>query len=121
MIPKHIKKLQSTSRDLRVMSINANTLLVESQSDNVNNHIVTVRFLPNGEVHATCDCEWSQFNGVACSHIMAALEHIASRKGRTLSFWKSEADARRQKHRIFRLTNRTGKTGEAVWITSRED
>lgn len=119
MRPKRIKQLQAKSRNLRVMSITPNKLVVESRSNEFNNHIVTVEFLPGGEVRTGCTCEWSQFRGIACAHTMAALEHLAAQKGRTLSFWLTEDDARRQRHRIFALKNREHPDGEGVWITSR--
>lgn len=118
MKPKQIKFIQAKSRDMHVMHINPTTLLVESQSDDLNNHVVRVQFMPNGEVRTECTCEWSQYHGVACAHTMAALEHLAERKGRTLSFWLTENDARRQKQRIFYLTHRKHPT-DGVWITSR--
>jgi hypothetical protein len=50
---------------------------------------------------------------------MAALEFLASSKGRKLSFWSTLEEAKRQKHRVFFLTA-SGKRGEdGVWITSR--
>jgi len=50
---------------------------------------------------------------------MAALEHLAARKGRRLSFWLSEDDARRQKRRVFFMPDKRQKNG--VWITSRSE
>lgn len=51
---------------------------------------------------------------------MAALETLAASKGRTLSYWLTEDQARRQRHRRFFLT-RAGERQqvEGVWITSR--
>jgi hypothetical protein len=117
MIPKQIKKIQARSRDLKVMPINPRTFVVESRSDEFNNHVVEVQFEPDGEVITRCTCEWAQYHGVACAHVMAALEHLAARKGRRLSFWLTQDDARRQKHRIFYMTN--GEDDDGVWITSR--
>jgi hypothetical protein len=116
--PKLIKKIQARSRDLKVMNINPSTMLVESKSDDLNNHTVTVQFMPNGEVRTNCTCEWSTFKGVACVHTLAALEHLAARKGRTLSFWLTEDDAKRQKQRIFYLTHERD-PDDGIWITSR--
>jgi hypothetical protein len=51
---------------------------------------------------------------------MAALEYLAGMKERTLSFWPTQADARRQKQRVFYLTGSHQNTDtEGVWITSR--
>ncbi len=114
MKPTHIKQLQTTSRDLRVLPLNRHKLVVESRSDPLNSHVVTVRFGNHDAVYTDCTCEWAQYNGVACAHAMAALQFLAARKGRRLSFWLSEADARRQKQRVFTLAG-----DDPVWITSR--
>jgi hypothetical protein len=51
---------------------------------------------------------------------MAALEYLASKKNRRLSFWTSQADARRQKQRVFYLSaGGQDPDDEGVWITSR--
>jgi len=117
MKPKRIKKLQARSRNLKVMTLDARTMVVESRSDEFNNHIVKVRFGRRGNVHTECTCDWSKYNGMACAHTMAALEHLASRKGRRLSFWLREDEARRQKQRVFYMEG--GEPEEGVWITSR--
>ena len=119
MRPKRIKTLQARSRDLNVMSLSPRTFVVESRSNEYQNHIVRVQFLSGEEVKATCTCPWSQHDGVACAHVMAALEHLAARKGRRLSFWLSEDDARRQKRRVFFMPDKRQKNG--VWITSRSE
>lgn len=118
MIPRNMKKLQHESRDLRVSRINKNTFAVESTTTPTANHIVTVTFGPDGHsVKARCTCEWAAHNGLACVHVMAALEYLANCKERTLSFWRTLDDARRQKNKTFHLTN----DREGVWITSRND
>ncbi len=117
MRPTQIKTLQARSRDLNVMSLNPRTFVVESRSNEYQNHIVHIDFLPDDEVKATCTCPWSQYNGVACAHAMAAMEYLAARKGRRLSFWLTEDDARRQKRRVFFMPDRRDDDG--VWITSR--
>lgn len=116
MKPKNIKQLQSQSKKLRVWMVNRHTYAVESKTKNSALHLVTVRFERGGVVHARCTCPWAQHSGVACSHVMAALDYLANQKGRTLSFWQSEEDAQRQKHRVFRLG---GDENGGVWITSR--
>ena len=51
---------------------------------------------------------------------MAALEYLASLKDRTLSFWPTQNDARRQKQRTFYLSGGRNDDGQrGVWITSR--
>lgn len=118
VVPANLKKLQNRSRDLRVRRVDQGTYVVESNSNPAANHIVTVAFGDDGKtVQARCTCRWAMYHGVACTHVLATLEYMASQKARTLSFWESEADARRQKHRRFALTNGRGES--AVWITSR--
>lgn len=117
MIPKHVKSLQAQSRRLQARRVDKHTMVVESVTNPAANHVVTVRFDPDGTVHARCTCEWALHHGVACSHTMAALEYLAGLKHRTLSFWPDEQAARRQKQRLFFLTGNRHEKG--VWITSR--
>lgn len=119
MKPKHIKQLQRQSRKLQARRVDKHTLAVESTSNPQASHIVTVRFEPNGMIHARCTCPWAQNRGIACSHVMAALEYLAERKRRTLSFWETEKEARRQKQRVFFLTSDSLTPDDGVWITSR--
>jgi len=116
MIPKRIKKLQTESRRLKTWQVDHNTLVVESDSNPLMQYVVTVRFGKDGTVRARCTCDWAKHQGVGCSHVMAALEYLASLKDRTLSFWLSEEEAKRQKHRVFRLM---GDRRNRIWITSR--
>lgn len=115
MKPKHIKRIQSRSRRLKVRQIARDTFVVTSASNPVANHIVTVSFGPDATVRARCTCPWAINHGVACAHVMAALEYLAARKERTLSFWGTAEEARRQKHRLFFLAG----DDDGVWITSR--
>lgn len=117
MIPKNIKHLQAQSRRLQARFVDKNTLVVSSVSNPEANHVVTVNFGRHDEIQARCTCPWAMHNGIACSHVMAALEYLASFKERRLSFWSNPEDARRQKQRVFVLKSQRG--GEGVWITSR--
>lgn len=116
MTPKNIKQMQARSRKLDVRRVNRNTYVVESVTSPLAHHIVTIQFGRDNTVHTRCTCAWAINGGVACSHVLAALEHLAEQKGRTLSFWLSSEDAQRQKHRTFYLAG-LGRNG--VWITSR--
>lgn len=116
MKPKHIKRIQSRSRRLKVRQVSRDTFVVTSISSPVAHHIVSVTFGTDATVRARCTCPWAINHGIACAHVMAALEYLASRKERTLSFWSNVEDARRQKHRLFLLT---GDNSDGVWITSR--
>ncbi|HLV34625.1 MAG TPA: SWIM zinc finger family protein [Spirillospora sp.] len=117
MKPKNIKQLQTQSRRLQARRVDRHTLAVQSETNPLANHIVTVAFRQDGTVHARCTCQWALNRGVACSHVMAALEYLASMKNRTLSFWPTKEDARRQKQRVFYLSGSSEEDG--VWITSR--
>jgi len=118
MKPKNIKRLQLQSKKLHARRVDKGTLAVESVSNPFASHIVTIQFEADGKVRARCTCPWAINRGVACTHIMAALEYLAVRKGRTLSFWATEAEARRQRRRLFYLTGHED-DAEGVWITSR--
>ena len=118
MKPKHIKSLQTTSRELTCRMLDKHTIVVTSASNPNGHHVVTVHFDESNHVHARCTCEWARHRGVGCSHVMAALEHMANLKKRTLSFWTNEDDARRQKHRRFFLVG-GGNEKQGIWITSR--
>lgn len=118
MVPIHIKDLQHASRDLSARWVKPHTYIVESRSHPDTYHHVEVCFDTNARiVKATCTCRWSQFNGIACSHVLAVLEHMAATKNRSLSFWIDEDRARQQKHRLFQLVGHHTKT--PIWITSR--
>lgn len=115
MKPTDIKRLQKRSRDMRVTRVAPNTLVVYSQSNPQLQHIVTVEWDKRVGIRARCTCPWAQHGGAACSHVLAALNHIAEQQHRVISFWLDPEDARRQKHRV--LTLRAG-DGD-VYITSR--
>lgn len=118
MKPINIKALQNRGKDLRAYVLNPNLVVVESASHPLANHVVSVRYLPDGAIHARCTCPWAINGGVACSHVIAALEHLAYKRGRRLSFWTSREQARQQKRRLFYLTDGRRRDG-GIWITSR--
>ena len=118
--PKNIKQLQEHSRDLQARRVDRHTYVVASASDPTANHIVTINIKDDGRtLEARCTCQWARYQGIACSHVLATLEYMASLKERTLSFWKDEDSARRQKHRLFYLSGRNDDGNEGIWITSR--
>jgi uncharacterized Zn finger protein len=117
-VPSNIKELQNKSRDLQARRVDSQTYVVASTTSPTAHHVVTIHFDKAGrEFKARCTCAWAEHNGIACSHVLAALEYMASLKRRTLSFWTDEEAARRQRHRLFHLVG--GNPKEAVWITSR--
>lgn len=117
MKPKNLKNLQDRGRELRAYILNPNLVIVESTSNPMASHVVTVEYQPDGTIHARCTCPWAINGGIACSHVIAALEHLAEVRGRKLSFWTKREDARRQKRRLFLLPDTDDQDG--VWITSR--
>lgn len=116
MMPKNLRELRERSKQLTTTILNAHTVIVSSDSNPVANHIVTLSYNDKTIIKARCTCTWAQNGGVACSHVIAALERLAEYKGRKLSFWQSQEEAERQKKRLFRIN---GRRNESVWITSR--
>ena len=121
MRPKRIKFLQTRSKDLPTVVIDPvekgdpYVVVVGSRTNRYLNRVVTVKFEPDGTVNARCTCQWAHFGGTGCVHVIAALQKLASRKQRTLSFWLSPEEARRQKQHLIKLRG----VGEDIWITSR--
>jgi hypothetical protein len=121
MKPKKIKELQARSKRLSVRifdPINPGdpyAMIVSSGTWRTLNRIVTVKFEDDGTINARCTCRWAQFGGTACSHVIAALQKLAERKQRKLSFWLTAEEAYRQKQALFRLKN----GNDEIWITSR--
>ncbi|NWF67528.1 MAG: SWIM zinc finger family protein [Chloroflexi bacterium] len=118
MRPTNLRKLYTQSKGLKARVINAHTVAVTSVTSPQANHIVTVDYEADGTIQARCTCPWAIHGGVACSHVMAALEALAAKRGRKLSFWRSRDEARRQKRRIFCLRS-AAPSEEGIWITSR--
>ncbi|MCC7450694.1 MAG: SWIM zinc finger family protein [Anaerolineae bacterium] len=123
MKPTRIKELQARSKHLLVRVIDPvapgepYVLIVNSGTRTTLNRVVTVKFERNGSITARCTCKWAEHGGVACTHVIAALNKLAERKNRALSFWLSQEDAHRQKHGVFKL--RGERADDQVWITSR--
>lgn len=116
MKPKRIKILQERARHLHATVLNPHTVIVESTSNPAANHVVTLAYQPDGTIQARCTCPWAINGGVGCTHVLAALEALAARRGRVLSFWADREAARRQKRRMFHLP---GRDDDGIWITSR--
>lgn len=116
MKPTEIKKLQRRSRDLHVRQVSPNMLVVNSRSNPYSQHIVTLE-VKDGIIHARCTCPWAQNGGYGCSHVMAALNYLALRQKRAISFWGDLEEAKRQRHRILKLAG--SEPGGDIYITSR--
>jgi uncharacterized Zn finger protein len=120
MKPKEIKRLQFEARRLTVREIKPHLLLVESRTNPNAQHIVTVEMESDGSIRARCTCPWAHNGGYGCSHVLAALSHLAKNKNRSISFWLDKDDAERQKHRILRLAgNQRGADDDGLWMTTR--
>lgn len=123
MRPRQLKALQTKSRALRAQVIRpahateAFVIVVNSGSTDSLNHLVTVRFGQDGAIRARCTCPWAEHGGIACCHVIAALNKLAERKHRRLSYWLTPEEAHRQKKALFHLSG--DYSSEAVWITSR--
>mgnify|MGYP000025740810 CR=1 FL=1 len=118
MNPKQIKKLQARSRGLRAKMVSDSVVAVTSRSQPPIQHFVTVEVTDEGEIVARCTCPWGMNGGACCSHVMAALNLLAGRQDRRISFWRNEDEAVRQKHRILRIVG--GTPGSAIYITTRQ-
>jgi uncharacterized Zn finger protein len=118
MRPREIKKLQARSRHLIARVVAPNTLVVASRSNPNSQHIVTLDYRPNGTIYARCTCPWAQNGGFGCSHVMAALNHLAAKQQRSISFWPEREMAERQKHRMLRLKG-AEEQDRAIYITTR--
>ncbi len=118
MKPKNLKKLYAQSKDLQASVLNAHTVAVTSLTNPAANHIVTVAYAKDGTIHARCTCPWAIYGGVACTHVLAALEALAQKRGKRLSFWRSREDAQRQKRRLFCIKDHETQA-DGVWVTSR--
>jgi uncharacterized Zn finger protein len=119
MKPKNIKHLQVRARQLQAHIIDRRTIVVESTTTPTANHVVTLDYDSEGTIRARCTCPWALNGGLACTHVLAALDALAARRGRALSFWSDYAEARRQKHRTFRLAGKRNQDDDGLWITSR--
>lgn len=119
MQPKDIKRLQSSARRMRARVIAPDTLIVESRSNPNAHHIVTIETQTDGSLRGRCTCPWAQNGGYGCSHVLAALQHLADTRKRALSFWLNKQDAERQRHRILHLAGDYRDQDNGIWITTR--
>src|SRR5215207_6652822 len=94
-------------------------LIVESRRNPNAHHIVTIETESDGSLRARCTCPWAQNGGYGCSHVMAALQHLATTRNRILSFWLDKEDAERQRHRILHLAGDHRENDNGIWITTR--
>lgn len=117
MKPNSLKGQQGRSRNLKAHIVNRNLIVVSSTTTPTANHVVTVEYDKQGVIHTRCTCIWAMNGNIGCTHTVAALEALAAKRGRALSFWETKDQARRQKHRTFYLAGK--RADEGLWITSR--
>lgn len=118
MKPTNINTQSAAARQLQAHIIDRRTIAVASTTTPSANHIVTLDYDSEGTIRAHCTCPWALNGGIACSHVLAALDALAARRGRALA-WNSRAEAQRQKHRTFHLLGSTSSDEDGLWITSR--
>ncbi len=104
-----IKALQRASQHLDVVPADPEhgLYLVESASRPDRSYAVV---LADATLQGSCTCPWSQYGGINCKHVLAALRTRYAEQG-SLSFWRTRRDARRQHRRIL--------TGNQVYATLR--
>jgi hypothetical protein len=107
----HAKNIQFKSRRHAVKQIGPNWYKVKSA---VTNRSYDVVLAVNG---GTCTCHWGQQrpdddHRSACSHVVAALNYRAAKKGRRVYAWASEEAARRQHRPMLKI-------GDGLILTSR--
>jgi hypothetical protein len=119
MKPKDIKKLQRQARLLEVRQLSQDLLLVASKSSPHAHHIVTIHRDQDGNLRARCSCPWAQNGGYGCSHVMAAVAHLAETQQRAVSFWPTKDEAERQRNRILHLAGDLREEDNGLWITTR--
>jgi hypothetical protein len=104
-----IKKLEDSSRRLMVIPRDPDhrRYLVESASHSDRYYEVA---LQREGLSGHCTCLWSQYGGINCKHVLAALRAEYESQG-ALSFWPTRDDARRQHRHIL--------PGERLYATLR--
>lgn len=105
----HIKELQRASRYLDVVPYDPEHGVygVESASRPGRHYEVV---LEKDTLAGHCTCPWSQYGGINCKHVFAALRVRYAPQG-ALSFWRTRMAARRQHRRIL--------TGNQLYATLR--
>lgn len=116
MLPKNLLKLQEKSRLHTATVHNGNAVTVASLGNARITFFVTLDYQDEQVIHPRCTCPWARHGGVACSHVMAALEKLAETQGRCVSFWLTREDAEKQHERVWQIG---GKAEESLWMTSR--
>ena len=106
---RQIKKLQQASRRLLVIPRDPERgrYLVKSAGGSEQYYQVAVQ--PD-TLSGHCTCPWSQYGGINCKHVLAALQAKYEPWG-ALSFWTTREDAKRQHRQML--------PGERLYATLR--
>jgi hypothetical protein len=109
---RNAKAMQTKSKTHEVTHLTGDTYTVKSGSSK-NEYKVTV----SGQ-GATCSCEWSKYRPAndrrsGCSHVISVINYIEAGRGRKVSAWASEDDARRQRRPQVNI-------GDGILLTSRK-
>jgi hypothetical protein len=104
-----VKDLQYASRKLDVIPHDPTKGRYMVTSASHPGHLYEVTLRQDG-LEGTCTCPWAQHGGVNCKHVLAALRVHYAAQG-TISFWRTNADARRQHRRLV--------TGDTIYATLR--
>lgn len=107
----HAKEIQKKSRRHTVRQIKPNWYKVTSDDTG---HVYDVALGLNG---GTCTCEWGHQRPAddrrsACSHVIAAMNNRAEKKGRRVSVWSGKDAAERQHRPMLAI-------GDGIILTSR--
>ena len=107
----HVKEIQKKSRGHRVRQLNPNWFKVR---DSRSGREYDVNLGLNG---GTCTCAWRQHRPArdhrsGCAHVIAAMNYRAMQRGRRVSVWSCNKDARRQHRPILPI-------GDGVILTTR--
>ena len=107
----HAKEIQRKSRGHLVRQVGPNRFKVRSKESG------RVYLVALGSKGGTCTCPWGRYRSgrdhrSGCSHVIAAINYRARRRGRCISVWGSEQAARRQHRPMFSI-------GDGLIITSR--
>jgi hypothetical protein len=107
----HAKEIQRKSRGHHVRQIGPHRFKVRSEESG------RTYYVSLGPTGGTCTCPWGRYRSArdhrsGCSHVIAAINYRAKRRGRRISVWGSERAARRQHRPMFSI-------GDGLIITSR--
>lgn len=103
------KSLQEKSRGCVAERIGRSTFRVLSTSGNT--YVVNVN---EDRDYTSCTCDWAKYrpagSNCGCSHVVAAINHIASEQDKAASTWGTKEAAQRQHKHVWSL-------GDGMFVT----